>query len=283
MWSKHSLKAVCATSVLVAGALGSTAALAQRPTVTLDELGLTQAQFDALVSQAPKNASSPGIAFGSPVGFGAGWGEVGFALGGTTLGDNNQDQDVDGSFAVVFGLGDPDRYVGLETTVNIISLRNSFGDDGNVGLKLHTTLPGNAAFAVGVDNIGRWGRAETGSSSVYAVGTKIFHLSPGSSNSLPLSVNVGIGDNRFNDVGDDGASVFGSLAFLPIRQLSLIVDYSERSLNAGVSVAPFSRIPVTVTAGATNLTEEDQGGGGGGGQFGNDTEFSAAVGYSLRF
>lgn len=282
MWSKKSLKAVCAASVLAAGALGTTSAFAQRPSITLDELGLSQAQFDALVSQAQKNAGSPGIAFGSPVGFGQGWGEIGFALGGTTISNGNAD--VDGSFAVTFGLGDPERYVGLETTVNIVSLRGSFGEDGNVGLKLHTTLPGSAAFAVGVDNIGRWGRVKAGSSTVYAVGTKVFFLAPSSSNSLPLSFNVGIGDNRFNDVDHvGGASVFGSLAFFPIRQVSLIADYSERSVNAGVSVAPFSRIPVTATFGATNLTQNEQGGGKGGGQFGDDTEFSAAIGYSLRF
>ncbi|HUP91459.1 MAG TPA: hypothetical protein VM074_04365 [Solimonas sp.] len=271
------LKAVCVASALVAGALGATPAFAQRPTITLDELGLSQAQFDALIAEHLATASSPGIAFGSPVAFGAGWGEIGFGVGGTTLPKRSR-ADVDGSFGVVFGLGDPNRYVGLETSVNLISLRRSFGDDGNVGLKLHTVLPGSAAFAIGVDNIGRWGRAKFGSSSVYAVGTKIFRLAPNSSNVLPLSVNLGIGDNRFSDLDHPNASVFGGLAFFPIRQLSLIADYSERSVNAGVSVAPFSQIPATLTVGATNLTKQDQGT-----QFGRDTEFTAAVGYSVRF
>ncbi|WP_205527327.1 hypothetical protein [Solimonas sp. K1W22B-7] len=219
-------------------------------------------------------AAAPGLSLGSPIGFGASWGDVGIGVGGQTLDDSNSD-DVDGSAALVVGLGDADKYVGLEAVVDVISLREDFGDDGAFALKLHTNLPGGAAFAVGVENIGRWGRAEGGRSSVYAVGTKFFNLS-----SMPLAVNLGIGDNRFNDAGDTGANVFGGLALYVHPQFSLIADWIGSSLNLGVSALPFRSIPLVLTLGALNVTGEDVGSGN---QAIDDTEFGGALGYTFRF
>src|SRR3546814_15115108 len=54
--------------------------------------------------------------------------------------------------------------------------KDSFGESGSIGLKLHTNVPGYASFAVGVDGTGRWGSksyTHASSSSVYAVATKI--------------------------------------------------------------------------------------------------------------
>lgn len=267
------LKTVLAASIL-AGASGAASAQG----LTISDLGLSEAQARALVSALSAPVTSPGIAFGSPVGFGMDWGEFGFGIGGQTLPDTSPD-DVDGSASVSFGLGDATRYVGFEGTVNVISLKNSFGDDGAMGAKLHTTLPGRAAFAVGVENIGRWGAAKGGSSSVYAVGTKFFDLAPSNaSNPMPLAINLGIGDNRFADIGDDGAGVFGGLAFMPIQQLSLIADWTGRQLNVGVSMAPFRSIPITATAGVFNATGRNLGT-----QFGDDAEFGGGIGYTVRF
>jgi hypothetical protein len=253
------VKTVLAAGALVAGALASGTASAQSSAAASG------------VTNAP--AAAPGLSIGSPIGFGASWGDIGIGVGGQTLDDSASD-DVDGSAALVVGLGDADKYVGLEAVVDVISLRENFGDDGAFALKLHTNLPGNAAFAVGVENIGRWGAAEAGSSSVYAVATKFFSLG----GDLPLAVNVGIGDNRFNDSGDTGANVFGGLALYVHPQLSLISDWTGASLNLGISALPFRSIPLVLTLGALNVTGEDLGG-----QFGDETEFGGALGYNFRF
>ncbi len=252
------VKTVLAAGALVAGALAAGTASAQSSAAASG------------VTNAP--AAAPGLSIGSPIGFGASWGDIGIGVGGQTLGDNTND-DVDGSAALVVGLGDADKYIGVEAVVDVISLRNDFGDDGAFAVKLHTNLPGNAAFAVGVENVGRWGNAKAGTSSVYAVGTKFFTVG-----SMPLAVNLGIGDNRFNDNGDTGANVFGGLALYVHPQLSLISDWTGNALNLGISALPFRSLPFVITLGALNVTGEDQGA-----QFGDDTEFGGAIGYNFRF
>ena len=175
-------------------------------------------------------------------------------------------------------MGNAKKWVGLEANVNIISLNDngpnsSFGEDGSVNLKLHTTLPGQAAFAVGVQNIGRWGAAEVTSSSVYAAVTKIFNLSSDPLSPLRLSVNLGVGDGRFQNNARDGASVFGGIAIIPHEKFSIITDWTGQDLNAGVSIAPFRNYALTVTLGAVNLVE----------RLSRPTEFAGGIGYSFKF
>jgi hypothetical protein len=292
MRSQRSLKL---KTIFAAGSLlACGSAIAQGTTLTLTDLGLSEAQTRALLNILNAPAATPALSFGSPVAFGADWGEIGVGVGGQTLQNNNVNPaNVDGSMAAVIGFGDADKYVGFEASVNVISLRKSFGDDGAFGAKLHTTLPGRAAFAVGVSDIGRWGAAKGGKSSVYAVGSKFFNLGP----NVPLAVNVGIGDNVFNKVSfhatggldpngnpngfdevETGANVFGGVAIYPIQQLSLIADWTGRGLNLGISAAPFRSVALVGTLGALNVTGEYQGR-----QFGSDTEFGAGLGYNFSF
>jgi len=259
----NKLRIALAAGTFLAGTLGCGIATAQTST--------------AAVGSTNAPAGAPGATLGSPIGFGASWGDVGIGVGGQTLDDSAQD-DVDGSAALVVGFGDARSAVGLEAVVDIISMRDDFGDDGAFALKLHTTLPKNMAFAVGLENIGRWGSAENGKSSVYAVGTKLFALNPSGTYALPLAVNLGIGDGRFNEVNDTGASVFGGLALYVHPQFSIITDWTGNSLNAGISAVPFRALPLTLTLGALNTTGENLGG-----QFGDDTEFGGALGYSFHF
>ena len=105
------------------------------------------------------------------------------------------------------------------------------------------------------------------------MGTKIVDLNPSSvSNKLPLAINVGVGDNRFTDSGS-GADVFGSLALLPIQNVSIITDWTGRTLNMGASWAPLHNWPLTITLGAVNVT----------GRKGGDAEFAGGIGYGIYF
>ena len=234
--------------------------------ITADQLGLSSTQLQSLLGTQAGRAT-PGISIGSPVAFGASWGTLGFGVGGATL-PSGSDRDLDGSAGVVVGFGDANRAVGLEVVGNVISISDDFGHDGSFAAKLHTGLPGGAAFAVGIENIGRWGRAKTTRSSVYAAASKIFAL-----NGLTVALNGGIGDNRFNDPDEDGVNPFGSIAVFPIRQLSVIGDWTGNSLNAGVSVAPIDALPLTVTLGVANVTERN----------GGDAEFTGGLGYTYTF
>ncbi|NGY04857.1 hypothetical protein [Solimonas terrae] len=202
-----------------------------------------------------------GSTFGSPLAFGASGGAVGvgvFALrDGSRNGNGHFD---DGSAGITLGLGDPSRYVGLETSVGLSSLTghngDGFGKAGSFAFKLHTELPGSASFALGVIDVAPWGAADgPNSASVYVAAAKVFPLTLFGSR-YALVGNVGIGDNQFTH-STRGSSPFGSLAFFFRRQVSLIVDDSGRFLNAGVSVAPFEHVPLSFTLGAFNLGREE--------------------------
>jgi len=208
--------------------------------------------------------------FQAPIAFGAGWGSVGVGIYAQTINGtaNDPGDDSDGALGFAFGLGNPDKYVGLETQVAISSVTGAndsdFGESGTFGLKLHTNLPGGAAFAVGVVGIGSWGKLDDPDpnapgqklveSSVYAVATKVFGLGD-----YPLVATLGLGDEAFQDPDDDGANVIGALAFYPHHQISLIAEYTGRFANAAVSVAPIRSFPLTLSLGGVNLAEEHGG------------------------
>jgi hypothetical protein len=210
--------------------------------------------------------------FEAPVGFGAGWGSVGGGAFGQTLGNTS-----DGSAGVSFGLGDPDKYVGLETSAVFSSLTghgspDSFGHDGSFGFKLHTNLPGYAAFGVGVIGTGEWGSKgfkQSNSSSVYAALTKGVQIGD-----HVAILNIGVGDNAFNEPNKTSMGVFGSGAFYVTNWLSLIAEYSGRFTNAAISIAPLPQfIPLTITLGAINIGE----------RYGQDVEFGGVVGIGYNF
>lgn len=270
------LQVVAATFALNALALALATANAQGSAISVPQ-------------QAPN--SYAGATFGSPMAFGADWGTIGIGVFGQTLPDEfngfevDSDEDVDGSAAIVFGLGDANKYVGLETAIVTTSLTGSgdgansedadeFGESGGVSLKVHTNVPGGAALAFGVIGIGRWGDAEDANeSSAYAAVTKVFSVDTGSRKHA-LVANLGVGDGSFTSSFDDsGVNAFGSLAFYFTRQFSVIVDHSGRFTNAALSAAPIRGLPIVVTLGALNLGE----------RFNSDVEFGGSIAYSFSF
>jgi len=222
---------------------------------------------------ASSSASRAGLAAASfqvPVGMGADWGNVGVGVYGQTLND-----DEDGSAGLAFGLGDANKYAGLEVTVGSSSLfgdqgsDESFGDSGAFGLKLHTNLPGFTSVAIGVSGVGRWGdAADLNTSSVYAVASKYVPLGK-----FAAIVNLGVGDGFYGESDEEGPNVFGSASFYFTQWLSVIGEYTGRFTNVAVSVSPFRSLPLTFTAGAINLGEND----------GGDTEFGGTIGYGFAF
>eukprot|EP00456_Euglypha_rotunda_P091664 TRINITY_DN9642_c0_g1_i6.p1 TRINITY_DN9642_c0_g1~~TRINITY_DN9642_c0_g1_i6.p1 ORF type:complete len:261 (-),score=54.09 TRINITY_DN9642_c0_g1_i6:190-972(-) len=216
--------------------------------------------------------------FQAPVGFGASWGGVGAGFYGQTY---NNGKDEDGSAGIVVGLGDASEYAGLELAAIFSSLSggngsdDSFGDSGSFAAKLHTNLPGDAAFAVGVIGAQQWGSSgfkeanESGKNSVYAAASKAFRLGK-----HVAVINVGAGNKAFNKPGSDGIGAFGSGAFYFTQWLSVIADYSGRFANVAVSVAPLPKyLPLTVTLGAINVTEK----------YDSDVEFGGSIGIGYYF
>jgi hypothetical protein len=257
-------------------------------TLAIGLLMLTAVDAQAQTTTSAANASGQaatsfaGASFGSPIAFGADWGSAGIGVFGQTLSKSVTGTRGDGSLGVAFGLGDADRYVGLETQVSIADLSsyngNHFGDGGALGFKLHTNLGYDSAFAVGIVGAGRWGtEKDSNKASVYAVATKAFRV--GGTKPYALVLNLGIGDQSFQELdratgfGKSGAGVFGSMAFYITPQISVIADYTGRFLNAGLSVAPFKSLPFTATLGGINLTN----------RYNTNAQVGLTLGYGFHF
>lgn len=223
-------------------------------------------------------AATAGASLGSPIGFGASWGNAGVGLYTQTFDGPQVKDDVDGGAGFAIGFGNAKKAVGLEVGLALSSLwggsnaGGSFGENGSFSAKLHTQLPGSASIAVGATSFGRFGNSnDARATSVYVAGTKVSRLGK-----YALATNLGFGNKEFagkytND--DDGLAAFGSLAFYFNPQVSLIADYTGRFLNAGVSVAPLRKYPLTLSLAAINTT----------GRYDGHAEAAVSVGYGFRF
>jgi hypothetical protein len=222
-------------------------------------------------------AYAPGSTAGGPTAFGADFGD---AYSGLAFSNRRPTSDTaDAAFSTGFGLGDARRTVGLEVNVSSGSIAK-FGSNGDLGLKLHRNLPGNAAIAIGWDSGITWGKANSDMvSTVYGVATKVFQLNPKNSvNKMPLTVSLGIGGGRFRsyntlDVNGGNLGVFGSLGLQVAPQASVVSTWTGRDLNLGMSFVPVKNLPIFVTAAAANVL----------GNHDNNTLFTLSVGMGFNY
>lgn len=269
-------------SLVLAAALGLTGAGAAgaAESVSIDDLPPELRQLVQAIISQPR--VSPGVAFGSPIGFGAAQGDYFFGLNGATASSLNNDfigdLDADGSLAAGFGLGDPSRYVGVEVAVNVISLTDDFGDSGAVALKVHRNIGERGALAVGTENTLAWGEAEdvadATTSTEFISYSHYFQLNPDNPmNPGGLMLTVGVGDGRLGQEDDPtDFAPFVSVGYSITRQFSVIADYAGEMTNVGMSFVPWRDVPLSFVVGATDVSEER-----------GDTEFAFGVGYSGRF
>lgn len=222
----------------------------------------------------------PGMTFGTPTAFGAGWRQGFVGLSGIAYLDNDvNDSDIDGSMSFGAGFGNATETVGFETSVAIISLKDDFADSGSVGAKIHKIVPNTNGLgvALGWSNALNWGDAKKAEDTVYAVVSKKFKLRPEAKNQYPLSISIGAGTGTFRTIDDivaddNDLNVFGSIGVQVLPQLSLASSWTGSQLNVGIGLAPFS-FPLSATAGFNDVTEEKDLG----------AAFTANVGYSFSF
>ncbi len=220
---------------------------------------------------------APASTAGGPTAFGANWGD---AFVGLSLANRRSRMDeADGAMSLGFGLGDSQKAVGFEVGVNIGSLRK-FANNGDVVLKLHKSLPGKAAIALGWDSGITWGPENRNTKdTVYGVVSKVFDLKPNDTkNTLPLTVSLGLGNGRFRSVdaiNNDRASVnvFASLGLQVAPQVSLVSTWNGQDLNLGVATVPWRDKPLFVSAIVANVFGNND----------NATLFGISIGYGFNF
>jgi hypothetical protein len=219
---------------------------------------------------------APSASISTPIGFGANFGQIfgGFAFQSRTRFTNQ----ADGGLALGVGLGEPQKIVGLDVTMAILSL---FGDNagrGSFSFKIHRSLPEGFAVALGFENAINWGGTD-GSSSIYGVVSKFFQLTETTKEPFSqLTLSLGVGGGRFRSEGaiEDGVNslgVFASAGLRIVEPVSAIVEWSGQDLNAGISLIPFPKVPLTINLAGADLT----------GNAGDGARFVMSIGYNYFF
>jgi hypothetical protein len=224
--------------------------------------------------QKPYRAS-PSITIINPSGYGASWKSAGIGIG---LQERVRFRnDADGVFGLGFGLGNPQKNLGLQIGLSFVDLSNPF-KDGAVNFKLHRRLPKDMSLALGTQGVTTWGDTD-GGSSVYGVITKRFLLKEDRTKPFSeLYTSFGIGGGQFRsesdiDNGVESVGVFGSLSLRCVQPASLITEWTGQDLTIGVSFVPFSSIPLAVVPAVTDIT----------GSAGDGARFIFGIGYSFSF
>lgn len=245
---------------------------------------LQRLQQDFLIPIPPSLSSkeisvvvAPGASISTPIGFGASFGQI---YGGVGFQSRTRfRQRADAGLSLGAGLGDPQKFLGLDATVSVLSLTgNDAFDRGGISFKIHRSLPENFAIAVGFENAIGWGFTDAGS-SVYGVVSKFFQLKDNTDEPFSqLTLSLGLGGGRFrseNDIinGVDSVGVFSSIGVRVIEPMSLVAEWSGQDLNMGVSLIPFRNLPLTINLAGADLT----------GNAGDGARFIMSIGYNYFF
>lgn len=201
----------------------------------------------------------------SPIAFGRDWGQASIGFGYVNHWIGTTSDDAFAYLAVGFGRA---KYLGLEVTTLVDSVSNEHGSDfganGTVGFKLFHEFDNEMAIAIGTANTIPWGVFNDFDRSYYIVGSKIFVLGSRDCNRhhWPLLVSVGAGSGAYHSPlffrrDDNEFREFASASLFVRQDLALNVDWAARNLALGISVIPFTRLPIVVGASVLNVAGQN--------------------------
>jgi hypothetical protein len=200
----------------------------------------------------------PGLAATIPTAPGLGWGAL-FA-GGSYQATTRYSDAAASVMGGGFGLGDPDRWVGVQVSVNSFSTVSSrVLRRGALDLHLSRSLPNRFVVGVGREGVHRWGSPRAPVSS-YAVVSRWFDLQPDVPSVFGQgTVTVGVGTGRFQSEdnvrdGLERVGLFGAASLRIADPLSLIAEWTGQDVFLGASVTPFQTRRIAATAGLADLT-----------------------------
>jgi hypothetical protein len=222
----------------------------------------------------------PGVSAATPLGFGAEWGTI---WAGASYQDRLRYGTAnDGAAAVGFGLGDADRWVGVQVgIISFSTVRSGFGDRMGLDVHVHRRFGEMWSVAAGVESLGAtYDITRDSGKSVYAVGSRWlqFRDDPDAPFGMAM-VSLGVGSGRFqleDDFwdGKKGVGVFGSFGVRVLQPVTAIAEWTGQDLLLATSVTPFRNQNVAITAGFADLT----GAAGDGARF----IIGGSLGYSFR-
>ena len=209
------------------------------------------------VGHFPRGA--PGTSTGSPIAFGANWGDV--YAGASLQAPIRYSNASDGALTVGMGFADATDIVGIDVGLTALStVRSGIANRMGLSAKVDKIFGDNWGVAIGVENIYLNNKPVDGNASVYGVVSKVFGLEGtfmSDFRSLTLSAGAGNEDFRLErDVraGNKTVAAFGSAALRIWDQLSLIVHWPGQDLDVGLSIVPFKDFPLVFTPAIVDVT-----------------------------
>ena len=198
----------------------------------------------------------PAASFGSATAFGASGGDVFIGAGYQKrarygpLGD--------GATSGGFGVGNPRAFAVEATITSFSTLRQGFGKNGSLSLKLHRVLNPHTAVAFGYENAVPWGGTD-GGRSLYIVTSRLIPLSSDEGRPFGgVGISFGVGNGRFRSekavrAKRDGINAFGSASVRVAQPLIFMADWTGQDLNTGFAVQ-LPHLPISFSVGLADVT-----------------------------
>ncbi len=225
--------------------LGVTAVLGMAISAPLQAQGARPAAPDATglateVGGFPRGAPGTG---GSPIAFGANWGDV--YAGALLQAPMRYSTGSDAGAGIGFGLADAHDIVGIELNlVPLTTVQPGATNRVQFAAKLHKLLPDGWGIAAGVQNV--YLTNSQNNATIYGVVSK--SVRPSGSYDLQVGHILGRSGKRGVPVSrktvlrcNYTVGAFGSVALRVMDQLAVIVDWPGQDLNAGLMIQPIPR------------------------------------------
>lgn len=269
-----------------------------RPIPSLPEIQQIQEDLRNLDASTPaqRRSAYPGVTISNPTGYGADRGRVFLGIGfqsrtrysggrnvGTAFGGGRGD----GTAGIGFGVGDARESVGLQVSYTAASFGGSRDFlSGGLNAKIHRRLGDSSSVAIGGEGIINFGRLPEDDDGIefndfentyYGAVTHVINLKEDFSEPFSrLVVTGGAGTGRFRSVdqlvNDDFAvGLFGSAALQVYPWANFITEWTGQDLAAGLSIVPFSNVPIVITPAFRDIIGEGDG----------DPRFVVGIGFSL--
>ena len=235
--------------------------------------------------------NAPSLSISIPTGFSGN----GLSLyGGISFVDRVRYSDLsDAAITVGVGGGDPEKYVGFSVSGTAYDVYgSSFGKSFGLHASISRMLTNSLSISLGANNILLSSDAENFQIlSAYLAATKVLQLRQ-SKWFRWASLTLGVGNGAFNsedktneivmtefDVPGvdeknwENFGIFGGFSVAVLPRLNVIANWTGQDLDAGVSVVPFSKMGLVVSAAALDITENA----------GDGVRWGGNVGYTYQF
>ncbi|MEZ4959840.1 MAG: hypothetical protein R2830_08480 [Saprospiraceae bacterium] len=184
------------------------------------------------------------------------------------LTSNFIDPDANAAFAI--GLGNPEKWIGVDFRLNIYGIGNNTGAsdnflEGTVEFHLTRQLARQIWAGAGVYDLAGWDNEPANKlRSVYLTLTGVLPLRPGEGHFFKTCyLTAGVGNGRFRTDGqydvtrEGGVGVFGSAAFQVLPEGNFVIEWTGYNLYTGFSVFPFKKLPAQLTIGVDDIFHEN--------------------------